>query len=367
MDRDTLQGIAAHILAKERRLLCQWATGTGKSNVALRFIKDNPGISCLILVPEQNNIDNWKGEFSKFGASLDNVSISCYASFHKYINTRWDFIVLDEVPHIDTELRKKVCSSVHGEYILALGAVVDDDELQSLEGSYGKFYKSEVTLSQAIEWGIIPRPKICIVHLSLDNTVKCYYVNGKRATEYEKYRYITQKIEAAKDAYQSSPTKANERIVFTEGMERKRFLGKIKIDAVRYIAKNLDDKNRRYLCFCSSIKQAQELGGYNAFTSKTKKSQRVLDKFNNHEINSLFVVSKLIEGQNLVDIESGIIVQLGGTKRITVQMIGRILRSKNPIVYIPVFDGTKDNSFLWTVTDSIPEDCISHYNLKTNR
>ena len=88
---------------------------------------------------------------------------------------------------------------------------------------------------------------------------------------------------------------------------------------------------------------------------------RLLEKFNDHDINSLYVVGKLIEGQNLKDIECGVIVQLGGTERITVQSIGRIMRSDNPVIYVPVFDGTKDDSFLYTLTDNIPDNCIKHY------
>lgn len=363
MDRNNLQGLAAHLLSKETRLLCQWATSTGKSRVALKFLSDNPGMSCLILVPEQNNIQNWFDEFKKFNVSTKNVTIACYASFHKYKSTKWDLLVFDEVPHIDTELRKNVCKSVKGEYILALGAVVDDDELLALEESYGKFYISTVTLSDAINWGIIPKPRICIVHLRLDNKKKLFYVNGVKCTAEEKYKSIVDKVDSAKRAYEDKPTDANHRILMTCGNERKRFLGKLKINAVRYLSEKLIEHNKRFLCFCASIKQAQELGGERAFTSKTPKSQKTLDKFNNHEIDSLFVVSKLIEGQNLVDIESGIITQLGGTPRITVQMIGRVLRSKNPIVYIPVFDDTKDDGFLWTVTSTIPEDCIKHYNI----
>ena len=107
MTRDELQSMAAHRLAKDKRLALQWATGVGKSNVALKFIQVNPGFDTLNLDPEQNNIQNWEDEFRKFGVSLDNVTISCYASFHKHKHTNWDFIVFDEVPHVDTELRKK--------------------------------------------------------------------------------------------------------------------------------------------------------------------------------------------------------------------------------------------------------------------
>ena len=74
------------------------------------------------------------------------------------------------------------------------------------------------------------------------------------------------------------------------------------------------------------------------------------------------MVGKLIEGQNLKDIDCGIIGQLGGTQRITVQECGRIMRSSNPEIFIPIFDDTKDNSFLYTLTSSIPREYISHYN-----
>lgn len=323
MDRETLQGLAAHLLAKETKLLCQWATSTGKSGVALKFLKDNPDMDCLIMVPEQNNISNWEEEFRKFDVPMDNVHIACYASFHKYSNTKWDLLVLDEVPHIDTELRRQVCSSVRGEFILALGAVVDEDELAALEDAYGQFYKTTVTLAQGIEWGIIPKPLVCIVHLDLDNTQKRFLYNGEKITAYEKYKQLLYKVELAKEEYQDAATERNKQKMLRAGNERKRFLGQLKEDAVRKLCQKLDENHRRYLCFCASIKQASAIGGANAFTSKTPKSQKVLEKFNTHQIDSLFAVSKLIEGQNLVDIERGIITQLGGTPRITVQMIGR--------------------------------------------
>lgn len=318
-------------------------------------------MTCLILVPEQNNIKNWEEEFRKFQVSMSNVTIACYASFHKFQKTNWDLLVFDEVPHIDTELRRAVCESVKGEYVLALGAIVDEEERASLEQAYGAFEISTVTLAQGIEWGIIPKPLICVIHLELDNTKKRFYVQGQFCTAKEKYLLINGKLEKAKEAYAEDESFPNHQKMLRCGNERKRFLGQMKEEAVKNLCKKLDENKRRYLCFCPSIKQANVIGGKHAFTSKTPRSMKILDMFNNHEIDSLFVVSKLIEGQNLVDIERGVITQLGGTPRITVQCIGRILRSKNPIVYIPVFDNTKDDSFLYAVNSNIPADCIKHY------
>lgn len=104
------------------------------------------------------------------------------------------------------------------------------------------------------------------------------------------------------------------------------------------------------------------IGEKNAFTSKTPASAKLIERFNHHEIDSLYVVGKLIEGQNLRDIDCGILNQLGGTQRITVQECGRIMRSQNPVIYVLVMDESKDDSFLYTLTSSVPEKYIKHYN-----
>lgn len=91
MTRQELQNSVARVLERERRVICQWATGVGKSQVALNFLRNNPGTTCLILVPEQNNIANWITEFDKFDVSPYGVEIACYASFKKYENTRGVF------------------------------------------------------------------------------------------------------------------------------------------------------------------------------------------------------------------------------------------------------------------------------------
>lgn len=361
MNREELQGIAAHSLAKNKRLVCQWATGTGKSGVALRFLEANPGMDCLILVPEQNNIENWREEFRKFHVDDSKVTISCYASLHKYENTFWDLIVFDEVPHIDTEKRKTFCKALKGEYILALGAVIDDEEMATLEEVYGEFLVSTISLEKAMKMGILSSPKVTVLHMSLDNTDPRFWYYGRLYTEKQMYDVYEREVTKAVTAYNNNSIPFLKQQMLRAGNSRKRFLGSLKEEALRKICTKLEQKGRRFLCFCSSIEQANSLGGDKAFTSKSAKSLRHLERFNNHEINSLFVVGKLIEGQNLKDIDCGVIGQLGGTKRITVQEIGRILRSDNPLIFVPMFDDTKDGSFLYTLTASIPASCIKHY------
>lgn len=361
MTRDELQHTAVRDLEWSRRLICQWATGTGKSQVALQFLKRHPGLPSLILVPEQNNISNWEKEFDKFGVDRENVTIMCYASYHKIKGTRWFLIVFDEMPHLDTEKRLAICESVQSDYILALGAVIDDEERESLESVYGEFQNSQVTLEQAIEWGILPKPSIRVLHLQMDASKRRHYYRGSMYTDKERYALYQSEVDSLKKKYDEAPSDALRNRILRAGNARKRFLGKMKDEALLRVRNELDKRNKRYICFCSSITQTRKIGGNRSFTSKTPASAKLLDRFNNGEINSLFVVGKLIEGQNLNNIEVGVLGQLGGTDRITVQSIGRIMRSDEPVIYVPIFDGTKDDDYLYYLTLNIPEKYIKHY------
>ena len=361
--REQMQESAALTLSRYKRLICRWATGVGKSGVALRFLSGNPGLSTLIVVPEINNIDNWWAEFDKFGVSRDNVTIICYASLKNYADTEWGLLILDECPHVDTDLRAEVLGKIKAEHVLALGAVVSEEEQDVLESTYGHFHQSRVTLDMAISAGILPQPTVCVMHMQLDNIHRMYKYDGRLCTAKEVYDTINAKVNGAVLAYNSSSTVWNQRKMLKLGNERKRFLGEQKTRAMGIICENLKQRNRRFLCFCSSIKQAEQLGGEHAFTSKTPKSMDVLNRFNRHELDSLYVVGKLIEGQNLNDIDCGVIGQLGGQERITTQSIGRIMRSMNPVIYVPVYDGTKDDSFMYSLRSSISDRYIKHYKL----
>lgn len=362
MTREELQDCAANNLHAYRRLICQWATGVGKSNVAVKFLKMYPNYRTLVCVPEKDNIRNWKDEFDKFGLlSTSNITITCYASLHKYENTTWDLVVLDEVPHTNTELKKSYLSTITADYVLALGAVIANEELSTLFELFGEFKISTVTLENAIDWGILPEPEIFIVHLQMDDMNKKHFWYGKKLTDKELYDDITERITGINKELDNNFSPSLRSQAMRLGAKRKRILGLFKESAIKKICMKLNENKRRYLCFCSSIDQTRRLSKERSYTSRTSKNNDLLNKFNNHEIDSLFVVAKLIEGQNLRDIDCGIIGQIGGTSRITVQQAGRIMRSKKPRIYIPVFDNTKDDSFLYTITSNIPDKYIKHY------
>lgn len=360
MERTKLQKKAAEALFEHKRLLCQWSTGTGKTGIALEYIKAHPNCRCLILVPEKNNIDNWIAEFEKFGVGMWNVTIICYASMHKHQFSNWDLIVYDEVPHLNTEKKIKIAQSISTERVLALGAHLTDEQREALRLIYGPFVVSTISLETSIEHGFLPTPEVIVCHMDIEDIPKKFRHKGKLLSAREYYEMLCDKIRWAVDNYNERSTPQNKRRMLSYGVERKRFLGELKTNAMDLLCEKLQQENKRYICFCSSVAQAQRLGGNHAYTSKTPKCNDVLRRFNEHQIDSIYVVGKLIEGQNLNDIECGVICQMGGTARITIQEIGRVLRGKQPKVYVTIFDNTKDDCFLGILTNNIPSNYIKH-------
>ncbi len=66
----------------------------------------------------------------------------------------------------------------------------------------------------------------------------------------------------------------------------------------------------------------------------------------------------LQEGQNLVDIEVGVIVQLDGQERAFIQKFGRSLRATDPVQFIFYYRGTRDEEYLENVLEGIDKDYV---------
>jgi superfamily II DNA or RNA helicase len=108
------------------------------------------------------------------------------------------------------------------------------------------------------------------------------------------------------------------------------------------------------ICFCASIEQANELGGNgNIVHSKVKDVDAIIENFQTGRIDSLYCVEMLKEGMNLNDINAGVIIQLDGTELPFIQKMGRILRSKQPVVHIVYYKNTRDEEYLNNILESV--------------
>lgn len=390
--RNEVQQKSVEIINTHNNLILRWGTGVGKS---LAFIKMQESLNprkVYIVVAETAHIDNWKNDYIKHGKQnlLDNVEIFCYASLKKYINTEVDMICLDEGHHITSNLRMEHLKSIKTNKIVLLSATLKLKQKELLDSTFGNFKEHVVTLKQAINNGILPEPTIYLIPLKFDNTISTVveFTRGnskKRVTvvcDYkDRYLFIKDKIKypnlhlimrcnyGQKNDYLDSMITFYKNRYFASqqdffknkwlltGSERKRFLAETKTAYVKTLLQKID--NKRFICFTGSIDQSTELSNNkNVIHSKVKDSLKIIESFNKELISNLFVVEMLKEGQNLNNIEVGVIVQLDGDSGPFVQKAGRVMRAENPILFIFYYKGTRDEEYLLNILSEVDKEHV---------
>jgi superfamily II DNA or RNA helicase len=395
--RDTLLKEILTFIPTYHNIALQWATGVGKSRAAIELcnkvrITLHREPSILLIVAETAHKKNWENEFIKWGASFTNITIECYASLKNYKNSNYDIVIFDEAHHLSSDLRLDIVDSIKADYVFLLSATLSDNFMIALSGIFSKFITSKVTLKEAISNKWLPKPKIYIIPINLSNTlltgeivekwgkgshkIRCVYADRwkylKRKSSYpntelhilcsqkQEYDYYTERFEYWKQCYYNSRMVYMRNQWMLAGSKRKRFLGDSKTSVAKGILSLIH--NKRYICFCSSIKQAESLGGKNCIHSKKKDSLTVIDSFNKGDINNLYAVGMLQEGQNLNNIEADIIIQLDGKERAFIQKFGRGLRAEDPIQFILYYKGTRDEEYLNALLPGIDNKYINYVN-----
>ena len=399
--KDDIQNIVLENSDK-KAIVLEHCTGLGKSFSALKIIHKYKPKKVLLLVAEIHHKLNWSNEILKFQNlyNIDiykdsNITMECYASMKNYTETEWDFIICDEAHHLSDLRIDFLTSMVASKYIL-LSATLEPSHLQYLLHRlhiYNKnkdYYYSKISLKYAINKGIIPEPDIYIIPIQLNDKIysetieetwgkeslrktitttyatmwdylknKKIYPNTKliiRCTQAQKNEYYVSKIEYWRERFFNTYQDWVKNKWLQYGSQRKRFLGELKTPLVHKLLTILDDT--RYICYCTSIDQANKLGADAAVHSKNKSNGKILQEFQDKKRNHLFCIGMLTEGQNLKDIEVGIIVQLDGKERPFVQKMGRILRSETPQQYIFYYKNTRDEEYLSNILKGVDMDYI---------
>lgn len=397
--RQALLQQALVAIQENPRICLQWATGMGKSKAAIELVKKIETINkfkpkVLLVVAETAHKLNWKVEFDKWGyKSIDTITTICYASLKKYSNTKWDLIIFDEAHHLSSNIRLDILKTIQSKYYILLSATLSDKKKSAIESIIGSIQTIKCSLNTAIEKEILPEPIINLISLKLRNdvfsetivetykrfkepeirTIECMYKDRFRynnlpcnakliihCTPKQKYDYYCEQIEYWKSRYYRDNLEWQKFKWLQYANKRKTFLGESKTGAVLSLLTTL--QNKRLICFCTNIKQANIVDPNNCIHSKKNNSLEIINKFNNKEINRIIAINMLQEGQNLTDIEIGIIVQLDGQERSFIQKVGRVLRAKNPVQYIFYYKDTRDEEYLNMVLEDIDKKYVKYIN-----
>lgn len=398
--RSDLENAATAAVNSYYNIAIQAATGVGKSKIAIELCKEMElrlsirPMRILLIVAERAHFKNWRDEFHKWNFDAP-VEIACYASLKKYRDSTWDIIIFDEAHHLGSELRIDIFNSLISTYMIFLSATLKDSLLSVLEMHCGDIKTIKMGLQAAFNANILPTPKINLIPLVLDNTVynqtitetwgkeskripltcmyrdRWNYLRSKKripaaqlvitCTQQQKYDYITEQFLYYKKRYMMTRNEMIKNKWLQWGSKRKVMLGQLKTEVAKKLLKKLKDK--RFICFCTNIEQAELLGGQNAVHSKKSNNLEIIQNFNDGKINNLFAVGMLQEGVNLNNIEAGVIIQLDGEERTFIQKFGRTLRADSPKQYIIYYRATRDEEYLKNALENIDKDYIQVYEI----
>jgi len=264
MTRIEIQQEGLKLTESYNYIMFEWCTGLGKSLVSIQIIEKYGGKWNIVLA-ETNHEMNWIEEFKKHNKEylLDNVTFFCYQSLHK--NLDGENYIFDELHHVTSDRRLNLLQQIHLgnlKRFVGLSATLTRTQKELIEESIGKFYIHKITLSQAIDWKILPEPDIYFVGVELSNTskyLKYHFTKDKfvMCTEKEYYSRITDRIETLKKVYFATQQDFDRVKWLKLANDRKKFLANCKTRHARDLLKHID--NKRFICFTGSIEQSELL------------------------------------------------------------------------------------------------------------
>jgi len=357
-------------------LMLHLPTGFGKSRIMIEIVKRHfidklMGCNVLIVVPKNVLKDNWKEQLVEWDFPQHiNVQMTTYVSYYKYADTYWDMICFDEAHHF-TEACEEVTDNFHYDRVLAMSATITKEPRWRLKGCFPGIREYKVTAREAIDEDILPDPKVILIPMTLDNTAVThkriyrkskkhittlyYHQRGMRfrypndqvhilCTAQQYYNMLSEDIEWYKRDYIQTQQEFKKNRWLHESKDRLTWLAQQKEGFITALLEMLRDY--RTLTFCADIEQTEKYG-YHPINSKNKKeSMQNLADFNDRKIKHITSCGVLNEGMNLSECQVGVYANIGSSKIVELQRLGRILRHEQPVTIIPFFVGTREEEIV---------------------
>ena len=370
---------------KSKYILAELPTSVGKTRVALEFMNDKKATgNILIVIPRLILIDNWKKEFIKWGYEpyLTQVTFTTYISLPKYTKGKiYDLVIFDECHHL-SERAREAAEELISNYILLLSATVNRTLKKEFKMLFPQLECYKISMREAIDEDILPDPEVFLIPLELSNNIIETMVINPKAKKTMKasfpYRFMARKdkntkyiiectqqeyysdLSAMVDFYKRNYFHTNNQAIYfrwqQKAKERLMWLSGLKNNVVLQLLEKLKDK--RTLTFCNGIEQTEILGKY-CINSKNTESDSILEDFNNEKISHITACNILNEGANLTNCQVGIFVSINSSDTMRIQKLGRILRHKEPMIFIIYYKDTREEELVQEMLENYNSELVT--------
>lgn len=334
---------------EQRKALNLWAkhgyvgsiiagTGFGKSRCGVLAIGKllKPGERALVLVPTNQLEDQFAEEFKKWGYEdiLDQVTIMCYQSAHKFRNEKFEMVVCDEIHLGLSPVYRNFFEYNTYDKLLCMTATVPEEEeyMQYLHKIAPVRYK--ISLDECVTLGLVAPYEVVCVPIELNEEDKLAYKKANNKFVQAKYRiggFNTFDDAKAILAKKLQGDAGAAKMFFDAIRERKQVVqhASSKIDKAQELVNQHSDA--KILVFSGSNSFSDSMGDalgglvYHSGLSKARR-EKVLQRFESKSERILCSTKALNQGFNVPDASIGIIAGLDSKSLPLIQRVGRLLR-----------------------------------------
>lgn len=334
---------------EQRKALNLWAkygyvgsiiagTGFGKSRCGVLAIGKllKPGERALVLVPTNQLEDQFAEEFKKWGYEdiLDQVTIMCYQSSHKFRNEKFEMVVCDEIHLGLSPVYRNFFEYNTYDKLLCMTATVPEEEeyMQYLHKIAPVRYS--ITLDECVTLGLVAPYEVVCVPIELNEEDKLAYKKANNKFVQAKYRiggFNTFDDAKAILAKKIQGDAGAAKMFFDAIRERKQVVqhASSKIDKAQELVNQHSDA--KILVFSGSNSFSDSMGDalgglvYHSGLSKGRR-EKVLQRFESKSERILCSTKALNQGFNVPDASIGIIAGLDSKSLPLIQRVGRLLR-----------------------------------------
>lgn len=374
VSRDDLQEVCKLFRYTDDNVFLAWPPRVSKTRASMMMLR--PEDKVLVCSNTTLIRDNWKKYFEHWEFPIVYKSI-CYQSLHKELND-YSVIVLDEADLVSENYFEILSNFTPKRWIGLTGTTTYRSKLLWNKLT-GKSFQWEITMDQGIRWGILPKPEIICVGLSLQNDKRVHLYHKGRdkskknlVVQYKskefwdniKRKDINLQIQCSEREWEEmlmndykywmsllndKETKVPKQVISNMinilGNARKKKFADLKNRFIRKVTNHFKLEDKRVIYFCNSIPQAEWLDSNYAVHSG-KDSKHLIDEFNKGKIQKLCAVNIMDRGVDLVNVDACVLIQASNSEASNKQKVSRTLLSIAPKIIILYYKGTRDQEYV---------------------
>jgi superfamily II DNA or RNA helicase len=291
----------------------------GKIKTTFDYLNQKSYSNILIIHPTIPIKKSWLDDVEKWKFDGSRLSYSTTASLSKLTKNKYDLIICDEIQMFSIKQLQNLRFIIKNQDVkkcIALTGTLTKKSLQTIKEYTGLEIGVTYTTEQGIRDGFITDYRITVVLTELDNQNRYIPItkgSSINQTEFQKYNWLTQKIEYIKEQYGNLGLLPIMRMAIFKNSLAKKRLTKLLIE--KY-------KHERLLVFCGTTSVADGLG-IPVFHSKSTEVQ-LKDDFCSGKIQHLAVCKMLNAGITVLPIQRAIVNSFDSNAETLGQQLNRL-------------------------------------------